>query len=413
MSTLKNQIIQQKILNLLTKKSHLQQFTLSKLDGQIVSLDCNQTNGVDSMNESLSIDNKRDRRFLVPEGSQSDTCNSSSCEFGGIDGSDTYVTDTTKPTNESTDAKHFSISKPFNSRPIINRWIDDSQSDTTKPFDSRDPLYPFLLIFHVNTVKVKQLIYLRKLLHSKNIKSPCIKMPIRYLEWIGWFGDSSYEVLHRRSRSGDTESTQSIYPSKPFLDRSTSSIPLIDGSSYIFFCSKIIDVQQILQIINESKNLVTSFIHIGLVIQKLPSIESRSTDAKHSIHDLSNDITRCEAFNREFGLDWRRSLQTKPGCRSKLSIESIELPFAKQSKLSIYPFGTYNFLSIYDTLSFIELKSNVFEKIINFLENNKLLSIKISNITNIIVQLLLMNRIICIQMIQNSIDLESTKLING
>jgi hypothetical protein len=343
MSTLKNQIIQQKILNFLTKKSHLQQFISSKLDGL-------------QMDKSLSIDNKKDKKFLVSqsesnyplsfESLQSNLPNTTS----SIDGLETL--------------------SPIHSIDKSTLSIHDSRHSiqSIKSIKSVDPLYPFLLIFHVNTVKVKQLIYLRKLLYSKNIKSPCIKIPIRYLLKCYQLEDSD-RIDSVELDSFDQSKMRSIQFKNDFLN----NVSVIGGSSYIFFCSKIIDVQQILQIINESKNLVTSFIHIGLIIQKLP----RSPEWMN--HFVKQPSIECLAS----------------GPQTKLSIESRQL---------IYPFGTYNFLSIYDTLSFIELKSNLFQKIINFLENNKLLSIKISNISNIIVQLLLMNRIIWIQMIQKSVN---------
>jgi hypothetical protein len=86
-------------------------------------------------------------------------------------------------------------------------------------------IYPFILIFHSNTIKSKQWIDFRKNLYSKNITTPCKNIPIRFFA--------------KKNLLEDKEGIDNLKTSTEVIDSQNkflNNLESLGGPACFFFC---------------------------------------------------------------------------------------------------------------------------------------------------------------------------------
>ena len=243
--------------------------------------------------------------------------------------------------------------------------------------------YPFILIFHSNTIKAKQWIDFRKTLHLKNIKIPCKNLPIRFFSRKYTLKETSTKSIYNEYNKPideiSTKSSNSI--SNKFLNNMES----LGGPSCFFFCQTTKEIQDTLKIMKELSEVfersspLPSFLSVGMLIR----------EHGHSTFDISIKPSQTK-FIDGFALSEALSpTQVKPS------------DYANQHN--------YKFLSFYDIEQFIELNPSIFIKVINLLTANNQIHLNINSFIKTNTQLLLSNHINLLQLIQYHINRSKNK----
>lgn len=201
-------------------------------------------------------------------------------------------------------------------------------------------IYPFILIFHSNTMEAKQWIDFRKKLYLKNIKTPCKNLPIRFFS-------KKYPFKDKQSIENIKISTQLTYPQNNSIsDKFLNNLESLGGPACFFFCKTKKEIQDILKVMKELNEvkMLPSFVNVGMLIRE------------ENLSDITLKSSQIEFFD-------------------------------------------YKFLSFYDIEKFITLNSTLFISFINILTENKQIYLNINNFIKANTQLLSLNYISLLQLI--------------
>ena len=223
--------------------------------------------------------------------------------------------------------------------------------------------YSFILMFHLNPLKVKEYINLKKVLHSTKVKSPCINFPVRFFTKL-----KGFESIGRTLAAGAAIQNGAI-DYKTNIGSKTQKVLPIDpfsgGSCFFFFCLTKEDVKTILDIMQSG----------GFTNKPDTTLYERDQSIG------SSDFLSLDKMNKT-GSNRTNSLCPFINIGMIINNQRMGHSYALQGRaLTWYPEDTksmnlkgdptFKFLSSYETMEFININSNIFNKTISYLEYNK------------------------------------------
>ena len=272
--------------------------------------------------------------------------------------------------------------------------------------------YPFILIFHSNTVTAKQWIAFRKTLYLKNIKAPCKNLPIRFFSKKYSFESldsrvpsslfdstsSSRSLVHvvnnehvknheQRTSSHSEQNKGSDTISNKFL----TNVGSLGGPSCFFFCQTTKEVQEILNIMKELNEvrILPYFLNVGMLLSEDRIKGGIIPCSPVSFHEVEKNQPV-----HPFAKQTSSPVIVPYSLRELANRANIEQNKRKQLN--------YKFLSFYDIEAFIKLNASIYSTVISLLIKNNKIHFDIDHFFYKNNQLLLLNQIILLKLVQYS-----------
>lgn len=156
----------------------------------------------------------------------------------------------------------------------------------------------FTLIFHLNPITTKELTVLKKKLFKKNIRNSHQVLPLRFFHKLK-LSEKKIIILSESNRFDEVDSVPEV--KKGFLtNRMEPSWKHLGGSSCVFFCPTIKEVQDILSTIKGYPRLAESYLNVGMIFNKKSNLDGISDLTYLSSYDMETFLKTNASIYIEF-----------------------------------------------------------------------------------------------------------------
>lgn len=156
----------------------------------------------------------------------------------------------------------------------------------------------FTLIFHLNPITTKELTVLKKKLFKKNIRNSHQVLPLRFFHKLK-LSEKKIIISSESNRFDEVDSVPEV--KKGFLtNRMEPSWKHLGGSSCVFFCPTIKEVQDILSTIKGYPRLAESYLNVGMIFNKKSNLDGISDLTYLSSYDMETFLKTNASIYIEF-----------------------------------------------------------------------------------------------------------------